>query len=283
MVQGPGGNTSMKISAEMMLIKASGECLAALQTADDLAAVRYPDVVQYLASTATDGVLNGVQDDQLSAAIRRSTRNCEARRASIETAMHTVLDRFVLHLHPLYVNVILCATEWRAVLQTLFGTRQRLLFIPFQPPGYYLAMAIRNGMQSSGRASIIFLQNHGLIVHGDSLEEAAALVQWVTDRARAFVGARTAERVASTQVGIDELFHIPDLFPDTVVFRSLHHTLAHLPPDKMQHILATFQAGYFIHQTIRHLDWEPALLPSPSIDYIRHLEQEKYRHHKAQE
>jgi rhamnose utilization protein RhaD (predicted bifunctional aldolase and dehydrogenase) len=100
----------------------------------------------------------------------------ERKRPSVETGMHALLPhRIVFHTHPTLVNGITCAREGKDWVERLFG--DEILWVPVVNPGIVLSQYLDDRLQEYARKHsnpypvAIFLQNHGLLVYGDSLGE----------------------------------------------------------------------------------------------------------------
>lgn len=97
------------------------------------------------------------------------------RRPSIETPIHNALAaRFVVHLHPTYLNGLLCSQQARSMTEEIFG--DTVLFMPYIAPGVPLfeemARLVAEYKARHGyEPAIIFLQNHGVIVGADTTQE----------------------------------------------------------------------------------------------------------------
>src|SRR5450759_5554475 len=98
------------------------------------------------------------------------------RRPSVECLFHALLpEPFVLHTHPTTVNAVTCAKRGAEIAEQLFGAS--VLWVPYTDPGLPLARAIRDARRDraerTGAAAprTMFLQNHGLVVAGDSPAE----------------------------------------------------------------------------------------------------------------
>lgn len=164
--QAAGGNTSIK-HAGILWVKASGTWLAEAEARDIFVPVRIAPLLDALhegdprAEKATDFVAGDLSESGL--------------RPSIETAVHAVMPQpVVLHVH--CVNTIAEAVRSDAEARiaaklTGAGFGGRFAFVPYCRPGVPLARRIQN--VPSG-ADIVVLGNHGLIVGGSSVADAAA-------------------------------------------------------------------------------------------------------------
>jgi rhamnose utilization protein RhaD (predicted bifunctional aldolase and dehydrogenase) len=166
-VQGPGGNTSIKLG-ETLWIKASGTELANALDDDIFVAV---DRAIALAEA------KGAGDGTCQAAILDPERGL---RPSIETTFHALIDwPVVAHTHS--VATLVHATSD----QGLTEAKRKLdglpvAFVPYCKPGRPLTEAIAAKMTPS--IQVFVLGNHGLIVAGDSAPDVATLMGEVERR-----------------------------------------------------------------------------------------------------
>ncbi len=160
LIQAATGNTSLKRDG-VLWIKASGKWLAHADHEDilipvDLAGTR-SRIEKNIDPAGQTAVVNGKQLG-----------------TSVETAMHAVLPhRVVLHVHS--VNTIAWAVrrdgaaELAARLQGFHWQ-----WIPYVPSGLALARSIQEALARAPQTDVLVLANHGLVVCGDSCEEAEA-------------------------------------------------------------------------------------------------------------
>jgi rhamnose utilization protein RhaD (predicted bifunctional aldolase and dehydrogenase)/NAD(P)-dependent dehydrogenase (short-subunit alcohol dehydrogenase family) len=191
-----GGNTSVKIGPSLF-VKASGFPLATA-TADSFVEMSRSALDAALgAPTAPDPVEREERIKQ--ATLKARVHPEKNQRPSVECMLHNLLPRqFVVHSHSTVVNFVTCARDGRLLAQELFG--DDVLWIPYVDPGLILAQtlrdAIRDYAKSTGRdcPPIIFMQNHGLIVIGDSEAEIHKQTRHVIDiiRSRLALGGDTA-------------------------------------------------------------------------------------------
>ena len=169
-----GGNTSYK-NAEKIWVKASGSSLATI-TEDgfavlDRAKLNLMSDKVYSANAAERE--EQVQNDLADATITKG------KRPSVETSMHNVIDfAFVVHMHPTLVNGLMCANNAQADLQKLFGAKA--LYIEYTDPGYVLFKKVEDAIKAfraedGAEPAVIWLQNHGIFVAANSIEEVKVL------------------------------------------------------------------------------------------------------------
>ena len=168
LVQGPGGNTSMKREGEMW-IKASGTLLSDAAEKDIFVAV---DPAKAIAE------LDGAGDGSCRSAL--VDPDCGLR-PSIETTFHAMLpQRFVFHFHSV---ATICHAITDIGRQQLTEKLDGLNWVsaPYRKPGIPLSQAIRESVGGSN-ANVIVLENHGLIVAGETIDAVAALIDDVEQR-----------------------------------------------------------------------------------------------------
>lgn len=130
LVQAGGGNTSVKISQDEMLIKSSGCQLSEVAADYGYSRVCYRKIAEYL--SANRGASISESDGKK---ILVSTL-LEGNRPSIETFLHSITGKVTLHTHPVMVNVLAARMNGMAELEKLFPAA---LFIGYATPGIDLA------------------------------------------------------------------------------------------------------------------------------------------------
>lgn len=163
-VQGPGGNTSIK-KGGVMWIKASGTELAD--------AVGKPIFVA-VDRDAAKAEAGGSGDGSCKATILDPAVSL---RPSIETTFHAALDwAIVAHTHSIATLTHAVSPQGRLVLdQKLLGLP--FVRVPYAKPGLPLTREIL--ARITPETQIVVLQNHGLIICGNTVEETATLMDKV--------------------------------------------------------------------------------------------------------
>lgn len=158
LIQAATGNTSVKLDG-VLWIKASGKWLAHADREEILIPVDLADT--------RARIEHGIDPAGQSAIV-----NGRKFGTSVETAMHAVLPhRVVLHVHS--VNSIAWAVrrDGQAQLaERLAGFQWQ--WIPYMPSGLALARAIQQAIARAPRTNVLVLANHGLVICGESPEEA---------------------------------------------------------------------------------------------------------------
>jgi len=170
MVIAGGGNTSYK-NDENIWVKASGHALATI-TEDGFAKLDRKKLGLISEKTYSADPFERerqIKDDLMEATITKD------RRPSVETSMHDAIEyAYVVHLHPTKVNGLMCGNEVEKYLGELFGNQ--MVYIPYIDPGYVLFKEVETQLskfkaEKGKAAQIIFLQNHGIFVAADSIDE----------------------------------------------------------------------------------------------------------------
>ena len=170
MVIAGGGNTSYK-NDENIWVKASGHALATI-TEEGFAKLDRKKLGLISERTYCADSFERerqIKDDLMEATITKD------RRPLVETLMHDIIDyAYVVHLLPTKVNGLMCSNEVEKYLDELFG--DQVVYIPYIDPGYVLFKEVEKQLskfkaEKGKAAQIIFLQNHGIFVAADSIDE----------------------------------------------------------------------------------------------------------------
>jgi rhamnose utilization protein RhaD (predicted bifunctional aldolase and dehydrogenase)/NAD(P)-dependent dehydrogenase (short-subunit alcohol dehydrogenase family) len=196
--RGGGGNVSVK-DGGVLYIKPSGVALGTL-TADDLVPLDVEPLLALLhsddgAAEAGDAGTGG--DPVMRTAMAARLADAGGRRPSVELLFHAFLpERFVLHTHPIAINAVTCNIDGAALAERLFG--ERAVWVPYTDPGLPLARAVvearRAHVERTGgpAPAITVMQNHGMIVGGDSAAEIDERSAWLVETVRAAMGRAAA-------------------------------------------------------------------------------------------
>ena len=199
-----GGNTSYK-NDEKIWIKASGTSLATI-TKDGFAVLdreklKVLSEKQY--STDVNEREEEVKNDLAAATLTKD------RRPSVETSMHNAIGYdYVVHLHPTLVNALLCANNAEADVKKLFG--EDSLYLPYTDPGYILFKKVEAAIQShrekfGKEPSVIWLQNHGIFVGGNSVDEVRNIYDHIFGKLEQIVAKPSLEETVIDNEGLTEI------------------------------------------------------------------------------
>ncbi|MBI4634966.1 MAG: class II aldolase/adducin family protein [Candidatus Rokubacteria bacterium] len=168
-VQASGGNTSVKSADGTMYVKASGCTLADVAAGRGVAVVEYSSLRLGAAAAGSDAL---TEWDRKST----SASGHGEPRPTMELSLHGLLGCVVLHTHPLVANAFLCVEESRARIEEVVKDQSGHLYVPYAMPGLELGLALWRVLADGARAGddvpkVIFLENHGVVVHGDSADD----------------------------------------------------------------------------------------------------------------
>jgi rhamnose utilization protein RhaD (predicted bifunctional aldolase and dehydrogenase) len=189
-VRAGGGNSSVKARG-ILYVKPSGTPLAEA-TAEGMVALRL-ETLRQLAIAGAGGD-SPLETDGFGEAVRAArTDPDEARRPSVEAALHALLPRrFVVHTHPPMANALTCSTSGSTICRELFG--DDVLWVPYADPGSRLAAAVARALRGytehTGRDCPrgLLLQNHGIFIGGETAEEVRDTTSWIMSALRHQVG-----------------------------------------------------------------------------------------------
>ena len=191
-VQGGGGNTSVKLSDDIMAIKASGYKLSQVETDDGFALLNYQKIRKFF-NENDPNTLEDIEKEG-SEAVKASKVNFEGfkeLRPSVEAGFHALLDTFVLHSHSVYSNLIACIAEADQVLNEIFA--DECCIVDYVNPGINLTFLIKNEIDKykvkfNKDPNVIFMKNHGLIVSAQNLDDCLRIHDEVNQKIIDFFG-----------------------------------------------------------------------------------------------
>jgi rhamnose utilization protein RhaD (predicted bifunctional aldolase and dehydrogenase) len=210
------GNTSTRIDAGSMWVKASGVRLEYADGPDAFVAVELEPLMRALrggdGTTDLAGLLAGARLPDQRGDLK----------PSIETFVHAIClelggAQFVAHTHPTAVNQLLCARDAEAIYSGVLFPDEAVvcgpvpLFVPYGEPGLPLGRVMLERFEAHLDAHgepprLVLLANHGIVALGSTATEAAAITAMAVKGARirsgtlgaggpAFLGAEQAARL----------------------------------------------------------------------------------------
>ncbi|MFV0399310.1 MAG: SDR family NAD(P)-dependent oxidoreductase [Oscillospiraceae bacterium] len=183
-----GGNTSAKEDG-VLYVKGSGTSLATIQPAGF---VRM-DMAKLSAMLTKDYPAGDAEREAASLADMMAARlpGEEQKRPSVECILHATFPfQYVLHVHPPLINGLTCGQGGEALCRELLG--EDVVWIPLTKPGYILGKTCYDAFQAFKAArgfdpQVVMLQNHGIFVAADTVEEIDAKMADVVARLKAHV------------------------------------------------------------------------------------------------
>jgi ribulose-5-phosphate 4-epimerase/fuculose-1-phosphate aldolase len=253
--QNNGGNVSVKVSDSIMIIKASGYEMKDVHGLNGHSVVNYNDIC----SSFDRGCI--IDDWSLVKAVSDAVPLKEYKRPSMETGFHSRLCKYVVHTHPVYLNVILCLENSKDIIENLYAGLD-YTYVEYKNPGFDICRSIMNG----GKSDIYFLANHGLIVSLDDWSDSVKKSFEINAVAKRYLEEHCAGFVEFSTSFADAEMDSSFFYPDSAVF---------LDDDVIQkrEILA---AHNYISMASRSLGKLRYLTPE-NVSFLRNLESERYR------
>ena len=314
-VQGGGGNTSVKLDDRYMAVKASGFCLSDVTPQSAYAVMDYAAIrAFYREHNESDFTDTEKAGSDLAKQSTIAVEGLPALRPSVEAGFHSLLGRFVIHSHSIYANLACCAVEMREILaEALAGSDFTWGWVPYIDPGARLSFAIREEMdrvaRETGKApNVLFMQNHGLIVHEETADACLALHDLVNARIAAQFGVAPdaflrldleayLRRRLTARAYTPSFFIDSPLYPDQMVFfigtlgfgaGAAEEGSANLdletgclsfgiPAVQARVITETLAAVLFIQEQIENKGCTLSTMGEQAKRFIANWESEKYR------
>lgn len=319
-LQGAGGNISEKIDSEVMIIKSSGVEIKEINQKYGYSLVRHKKISDELSKLPLE--IPKEQDESIASFINNQIiklPNYKSLRPSIETGFHSILKKYVIHTHSVYSNILACSKSLQDLAAELFKNED-FIIIPYFPPGTILTVNILKEynnfyIKHKKYPGIIFLQNHGIIVHANNKEEAIILHENVTKKLCDYLKLKTSdfpkvslkEKTLSNfeshnsfllnyfknNKRINQDYFNQTLFPDQTVyfkenisFENTKNKKVIIKKNKIIYntnlkeantIEETLIAYVYIRMNIEKANLKCSFISEKEINYIHELDSEKYR------
>jgi rhamnulose-1-phosphate aldolase/alcohol dehydrogenase len=185
-----GGNTSAKGTAidhagrevPVMWVKGSGSDLA-MMGPEHFTGLRLDETLPLMERAE-------MSDEEMVAYLARCQLDPAMPRASIETLLHAFVPApHVHHTHPDAINVLAGTADGERLVRECFG--DSAAWIPYIRPGFTLSKQVGEAARGNPDLRLVVLAKHGLVVWGDSAEEAYRTTIEVINQAASFVNERT--------------------------------------------------------------------------------------------
>lgn len=159
-VQGAGGNISYK-EGHSIWVKASGYCLKDALNEDIFINLDIPKILDNLQKNI---------DDFSDAILERTLK-----KPSIETAFHVLLPHsIVVHYHPIDVLAYAILLNGQSLLNDILKNIN-WEWVEYVKPGVELSVSINKKYMNNPGTQVFVLENHGVILVGNSLDEIVSL------------------------------------------------------------------------------------------------------------
>src|SRR3954447_23325727 len=207
-----GGNTSAKgvtvdhagRSVNAMWVKGSGSDLATMGP-EHFTPLRLDELLPLMERPE-------MSDEDMVAYIARCQLDPAMPRASIETLLHAFVPApHVHHTHPDGINVLAGTADGERLVAECFG--DEAAWVPYIRPGFTLSKQVGEAVRDNPDLKLVVLAKHGLIVWGDTAEEAYRKTIEVINQAVAFVNERTGDVARFGGRAIEPQGSLHDLLP----------------------------------------------------------------------
>ncbi len=176
-----GGNTSFKTESTLW-VKASGTSLNNI-TEKGFVSLNRQFLNKLTSKEYSTDVKNRENEVKNDLAASKIDPNSELR-PSVEAMLHHIIPHsFIVHTHSTIGNALLCSNNVEKVIQELFGNKA--LYISYTDPGYLLYKKteeeLKKYFETTGSyPKIILLQNHGVFVSGENINEIKQIYNFLT-------------------------------------------------------------------------------------------------------
>lgn len=179
LMQGCGGNVSVKVGKELMIMSELEYHLQKGGRNSGFAIINFRNIRTYY--SMVDVKLNIEFDKINKILIRQNTvqqKNYKTVQPSLEAGFHSLLNRYVIHTHSAYANILGWGESGENLMYTIFSDKDiNCFWVPCSEPGFYMTYLIKqvlekNNKNSSRQSSVLFIENHGLVVTADDMQKA---------------------------------------------------------------------------------------------------------------
>ncbi|WP_333836302.1 bifunctional rhamnulose-1-phosphate aldolase/short-chain dehydrogenase [Novosphingobium sp.] len=193
-----GGNTSAKLTetdpltgqaVEVLWVKGSGGDIGSMKL--DGFATLYQDKL-----LALEAHYAGPEDDdKMVGYLPHCTFNLNARAASIDTPLHSLLPfAHVDHVHPDAIIALAASSGGEAATQAIWGGR--IGWLPWKRPGYTLGVMLRDYVAANPGVEGVMLAGHGIICWADSAKACYEHTVTLIADAAAYLNGKLADQPA---------------------------------------------------------------------------------------
>ena len=196
-----GGNTSYKTEKELW-VKASGTSLATINR-DGFVCLSRQKLEKINTHSYTQD--SSKREEEVKNDLAAAIIEPQNLRPSVETSMHNIINyKYIVHTHPTLVNALMCALNAKQQTARIFG--DDVLYIEYTDPGYVLFKKVLDRIteykQTKGvHPQIILLQNHGVFVSADSVDEIKEIYKDVEAKLNSNISKQVENRPAQKIVG----------------------------------------------------------------------------------
>lgn len=167
LVQAGGGNISFKID-NLLFIKSSGCLLGDMEVNKNYVCLDKNNIVNNLNNIQNEN--KKVREKEAKQLCTNSILFLKNYKPSIETTMHSLTNKYTVHLHPLQFLKICGFENCYDLLNEKFNN---FCFIDYFTPGIDVALELN---KIYNKEELIFLKNHGIVITSDTIENLYILL-----------------------------------------------------------------------------------------------------------
>ena len=244
-VQGGGGNCSVKSNGKM-IIKASGYFLKDISDTKGFVIINLKN--------------------------KRVVKNKNLQ-PSLETAIHFLLGKYIIHTHPILIGAMVCSKEGKYLFRKLFHGNP-YFWIKFARPGKNLAHVVRNTIKKHkidiNTNLVLFLENHGVFISSDNKRECITLHQQIIKKLRGFFKPNLNNNPPNQ--GFNQNYY---LTPDHIVYLSV--SKKQLSRKNKRAITEINDFTNKVKRLIKSRKLQIQYLSKKDCEFIINMKEEKYR------
>lgn len=292
LVQGAGGNFSIKIDDRKMLIKASGFRFSEVSENNGLVAIDYDKLSKYYNALDFSSVSESDSANFINSCVLEKIGS-ENLKPSIEAGFHALLGKYVIHTHSVYANIIACVSDGESLLGKIFqDSGVDIIWLPYNSPGLHSVLCVKKGIDKyknkyNKSPEAILIQNHGVIVSGDNIKRVYELHKNIQEIIKQHLNLKPfpedradyLKKIIKLNKDFIENFSKNILFPDQAVFcNSIGEKIS--INEKTREALAieeNLMAWAYIVDCAKKCRLILNPLSQDNINYINNMESEKYR------
>jgi len=179
LVQAGGGNTSIK-EGNYLHVKSSGTYVGDVSLESGITTLNLKVLKEEISKVLDSDVDNlSKKELELRGSKILAKAHMTGERSSIETFIHACFGKYVVHTHPISVTHAL-STE---LLRRVKSEFSQAYISEYKTPGIELLIGMKDAIaKPNGDPTIIFLENHGLIVSSDCPDKVIKYTNEVCDR-----------------------------------------------------------------------------------------------------
>ncbi len=185
-----GGNTSVKIG-DRLFVKGSGHVLATMPPEGFVEMDRQQLEALLNRTLSPDRMAR--EEEFKAATLAARVHPGKNQRPSVEALLHHLMPRqYVIHTHSTLVNMVTCCAKGPELAHEL---AHDIVWIPEVDPGFILSVTLRQALQDFQKATgrdcprAVLMQNHGLVICGDSPAEIREHTDWLVETLRQHLAA----------------------------------------------------------------------------------------------